>query len=95
MAQQMSFAMATYTADRYVCARCWHRLLVTHRDHKDWVECSNPRCEGEGYVTKGYASRRLDRSNQDYEDARRNLNFILPAKPRRTEQAILNDLYGG
>jgi len=97
MAQPMNINLAMWTARRYVCARCWHHLLLTVHDGQDWIECSNAaRCDGQGYVTKWYAERRLEESYWDLRDARQNLQSILPVQTapqsKRSEMEILSEL---
>jgi hypothetical protein len=93
MPTAMSFKLARWTESRYVCARCWHHLIVVHHDGQDWVECSNAaNCDGQGYVTKRYAERRLQDSLLDLQDAKANIGFILPEQPKRTEKQLLSSV---
>ena len=93
MPQTMSVNLALHTANRYVCARCWHPLIVTHHDGQDWVECSNAaNCDGQGYVTRRYAQKRLEQSQLDLLDAKQNIGFILPKQEKRSEKLIMSEL---
>lgn len=93
MATPMSVNLAVATVARYVCARCWHPLIVTHHDGQDWVECSNAQnCDGQGYVTRRYAERKLQESFTDLADARENVGFILPKQVKRLEKTIMSEL---
>jgi hypothetical protein len=91
--QMMSIDLAMMTAKRYVCARCWHNLIVTHHDGQDWIECSNSaNCDGQGYVTRRYAEKRIEQSYFDRMDARANIGQIIDPQPIRSEKQILSDL---
>jgi ssDNA-binding Zn-finger/Zn-ribbon topoisomerase 1 len=93
MSQPMQFDMAQSTVKRYVCARCWRPLIVTYHDGQNFVECSNAaNCDGSGFVTAAYAERRRNESHAELIEARRNLESILPARPKRTEEEIMRDL---
>jgi len=95
MAQTMSVDFAEATINQYVCARCWSRLHVTYHDHQYWVECTNLNCNGEGYVTKGYAEKSRAQSYYDLMDARQNLRDIIQgANPvsKLSEAQIMKEL---
>jgi DNA-directed RNA polymerase subunit RPC12/RpoP len=93
MSQVMSLDLALHTAKRYVCARCWHDLIVTHHDGQDWIECSNAsRCDGQGYVTRRYAEKRLEQGYEELIDARYNVGQIINPQPKRSEEEIMKDL---
>lgn len=92
-AQVMSIDLALSTAKHYVCARCWHDLLVTHHDGQDWLECSNSaRCDGQGYVTRRYAEKQIEQGPANLMDARRNIGTILNPQPKKSEKQILSEL---
>jgi DNA-directed RNA polymerase subunit RPC12/RpoP len=92
-AQVMSIDLAMATAKRYVCARCWHDLIVTHHDGQDWIECSNSaRCDGQGYVTRRYAEKRKEQDPADLMDARWNIGKIINPQPKKCEKQILAEL---
>ena len=81
---------------RYVCARCWGRLLLVHSDHKDRIVCARANtgeCDGEGYVTANYASRRRSESYAELLEVRENFYYLLSrGKPKLTEKEILASL---
>lgn len=96
MAQIVDVATARTYEAHYVCARCYGRLLVTdpHDGTRNMqVECSNPDCNGQGFVTRNYAERRRSESSGEYIEAMHNLGKALGLKKKpRSEKEILEDL---
>ena len=96
MGQIVNLSTARTLVARYVCARCYHPLIAT--DPRDGtrnmlVSCSNPDCNGQGFVTRSYAERRRSESSAEYMEAYHNLAGALGLKKKnRSEKEICQDL---
>lgn len=84
---QLSWELRLQTISRYVCARCWGILI----EDGDEIRCADPRCDGQGYVTKKYAERRRQESIMELANARVILPKVFGEKPRPVE-TILKEL---
>lgn len=92
----MDFWLARDTENRYVCARCWGRLVAKKaQDFRQAdVVCANrdhDRCDGKGFVTKAYAERRRQESIAEYYEVLHNYPDLLP-KRVVTERQVLSEL---
>ena len=91
--QTVDLSTARTLVSKYVCARCYHPLVATFEGESIVVSCTNPDCNGQGFVTRAYAERRRSESSGDYMEASHNLAEILGLKKKdRTETEILQDL---
>lgn len=92
----MEFWLARDTEKRYVCARCWGRLVAKKaQDFRQAdVVCANREaglCDGRGFVTQAYAERRRRESIAEYFEVLRNYPDLLP-KRVVTERQVLAEL---
>lgn len=90
---KLSRNLAEKTLNRYVCARCWGRLIGKHipgdAGHIDVVCAKSPDCcDGNGFVTAAYAEKARAQSWQDLWDVRWNYPHIEPALLISSEMAM-------
>jgi hypothetical protein len=94
----MSTHFAMRTVDRYVCARCWGRLIAVpppqgSAPHSLDVVCAHPEsCDGKGFVTARYTERRLTESRAELLEIRINYPQLFPRRPNQTANQILQSL---
>ncbi len=74
-----------------VCSRCYHPVICTPGVSGLLIaQCSNPNCNGEGFVTRHYAERRKSDSWSELAEARENLKAFIPEpEDNRTCDEIL------
>lgn len=81
---------------RYCCAACWgHLVIIDERreDRKVTVHCHQ--CgAGRGFVTQGYAERRIAESAAEYEEAKNNIGKVIGLQTvKKSADQILQELY--
>lgn len=75
---------------RYVCAQCWHHLIIVHG--MDDPVCSAYGTQHSGKVTKRYADRKRQEDAEDYMEAREVLREAGIIAPRQSQQQNMKEL---
>lgn len=74
----------------YVCSTCWSNLSFKHVEKKWYAICPNCNEETAGYVSKKFAERRKEESEQEFIEASRNLRDVF--EPNRERHSIEENL---
>lgn len=78
-----------------VCSRCWGRLDICFIDGDHVVKCMNAECDGQGFVTKHYANKRLEESRNDALEVKctlQELAVIQSPDAGKSEDQLLREL---
>jgi hypothetical protein len=96
--QIMNFPMSYDTQKNYVCAHCWGNVVASpSTEHPGMyeVECTDPDCTGEGFISRKTVERREAESLGQFVEARSTLEaagVIVNEHKGKSEQQLLAEM---
>jgi hypothetical protein len=76
----------------HCCAVCYGHLVTRYLgNNQAAIQCENPNCTGQGFVTRAWAERRKAEQVSEYFEVRVNYPH-LSSRPKRSEQELINSL---